>query len=168
MDNQVSSYCAIKAIIESSDNLDAETGIRISALFDHEEVGSESAQGAASSLTEQILRRLTDPSTFELAISRSFLISSDQAHALHPNYSEYHEENHRPTINGGVVLKYNGNQRYATNSITASIVRESARIAGVPMQDFLVKNDCACGSTIGPIISAKLGKFMLLLIKEYF
>lgn len=68
-----------------------------------------------------------------------------------------HEENHRPSINGGIVLKYNSNQRYTTNSVTASILREAAKIANVTVQDFMVKNDCPCGSTIGPIMSAKLG-----------
>lgn len=129
----------------------------MACIYDHEEIGSESAQGAASSFTEHVMRRLNDPQTFEIAVARSFMISADQAHAIHPNYSEMHEENHRPSINGGIVLKYNGNQRYATNSISASILRESARLANVKVQDFMVKNDCPCGSTIGPILAAKLG-----------
>ena len=83
----------------------------MAAIYDHEEIGSESAQGAASALTEHIMRRLTSTSTFELAVSRSFLISADQAHAVHPNYEDKHEDNHKPAIHGGVVLKYNGNQR---------------------------------------------------------
>ena len=111
MDNQVGSYCTIKGLIESSQNINAESGIRMAAIYDHEEIGSESAQGAASALTEQIMRRLSTPNTFELAVSRSFLISADQAHAVHPNYEDKHEDNHKPTIHGGVVLKHNGNQR---------------------------------------------------------
>ena len=85
-----------------------------------------------------MLRRLSNSEAFELAMSRSFLISADQAHAVHPNYSEYHEELHRPAINGGIVLKYNGNQRYATNSVTGAILRESAKIAGVTVQVSLI------------------------------
>lgn len=157
LDNQVGAYCSIKAIIDSNSSLNDNTGINISAIYDHEEVGSESAQGAGSSITEHILRRLSSPDVFELAMARSFLISADQAHAVHPNYSDKHEDDHRPSMHGGIVLKHNGNQRYSTNSISASVLRESSRLAGVDVQDFMVKNDCPCGSTIGPIMSAKLG-----------
>lgn len=157
LDNQVGAYCSIKSIIESSNNISNESGINIAAIYDHEEVGSDSAQGAGSSITEHILRRLSSPDVFELAMARSFLISADQAHAVHPNYADKHEEDHRPSMHGGIVLKHNGNQRYATNSISASVLRESSRLAGVEVQDFMVKNDCPCGSTIGPIMSAKLG-----------
>lgn len=76
-------------------------GINIAAIYDHEEVGSDSAQGAGSSITEHILRRLSSPDMFELAMARSFLISADQAHAVHPNYSDKHEEDHRPAMHGG-------------------------------------------------------------------
>jgi aspartyl aminopeptidase len=160
LDNQVGSYCSIEGLIQSCRNvedIESETGVRMAAIYDHEEVGSESATGAASALTEQIMRRLCESKSFELAMSRSFLISADQAHAVHPNYSDLHEENHRPSMHGGVVLKYNGNQRYATNCVSAGILREAARLANVPIQDFMVKNDMGCGSTIGPIMSAKLG-----------
>jgi aspartyl aminopeptidase len=111
LDNQVGAYCSIKGLIESTSTLETESGVRVAAIYDHEEIGSESAQGAASALTEHIMRRLTSPTTFELAVTRSFLISADQAHAIHPNYEDKHEDNHRPSIHGGVVLKYNGNQR---------------------------------------------------------
>lgn len=155
---KVGSYCAIKALIDSTENggLKDDENIRIAAIYDHEEVGSESATGAASALTEQVLRRLSGH-LFEVAIARSFLVSCDQAHAVHPNYAEYHEENHRPSFNGGIVLKYNGNQRYATNTVSASVIREAGRLAKVPVQDYMVKNDSPCGSTIGPILSSRLG-----------
>ena len=159
LDNQGGSYCSIKSLIESCEDessLENETGIRMAAIYDHEEIGSESAQGAASALTEQVLRRI-DPDNYELKISKSFLISADQAHALHPNYSDVHEENHKPSINGGIVLKYCGDQRYATNSISASVLREAAKIAKVPIQDYVFKNDNVRGSTIGPIMATKLG-----------
>ncbi|RNA11854.1 aspartyl aminopeptidase isoform X2 [Brachionus plicatilis] len=159
LDNQVGAYCTIKGLMDSVDmsDIENESIVRMACIYDHEEIGSESAQGAASSFTEHVMRRLNDSQSFELAVARSFMISADQAHAIHPNYSELHEENHRPSINGGIVLKYNGNQRYATNSVSASILRESARMANVKVQDFMVKNDCPCGSTIGPILAAKLG-----------
>lgn len=134
LDNQVGAYCSIQGLIESVGDLDNDENVRMAAIYDHEEVGSESATGAASAITEHILRRLADPNSFELAISRSFLISADQAHAIHPNYSEMHEENHRPTINGGVVLKYNSNQRYTTNSVSAAVLKEAAKLAKVTVQ----------------------------------
>merc|ERR1712185_267114 len=86
---------------------------------------------------------------------RSFCMSADTAHAVHPNYAEKHEPAHAPTLNKGTVIKTNDNQRYATNGDTGFVVRELARLAGIDVQEFMVKNDCPCGSTIGPLISSK-------------
>lgn len=96
-------------------------------------------------------------SSFERAMVKSLLISADMAHALHPNYPEKHEDQHRPMMNKGVVVKQNANQRYATTSITTHILRCIAETAGVTLQEFVVRNDSPCGSTIGPMLSAKLG-----------
>ena len=81
---------------------------------------------------------------------RSLILSVDMAHAIHPNYAAKHEKNHAPKMNSGVVIKSNSNQRYATNGITGFLAREMGRRAGVPVQEFAVRNDCPCGSTIGP------------------
>jgi aspartyl aminopeptidase len=79
------------------------------------------------------------------------------AHAVHPNYSDKHDECHRPRMHGGVVIKYNSNQRYATSSRSAAIIKTLAIQENIPIQEFMVRNDSPCGSTIGPIVSAKLG-----------
>ncbi len=87
------------------------------------------------------------------------------AHALHPNYAEKHEEAHRPVMNGGIVIKQNANQRYATTALTTHVLRQAAALArrqdgaggAVALQEFVVRNDSPCGSTIGPSLSAKLG-----------
>ncbi|KAB2622423.1 aspartyl aminopeptidase [Pyrus ussuriensis x Pyrus communis] len=105
------------------------------ALFDHEEVGSDSAQGAGSPAMLNTLSRITSSSTIdskllEKAIQRSFLVSANMAHALHPNYIGKHEENHQPKLHGGLVIKHN-----ATNAVTALIFREIARNHSLPVQD---------------------------------
>lgn len=161
LDNLHSSYCSLEGLIEAPE-LDADENIRVVALFDHEEVGSESAQGAGSALIDYVLHRIAAPAgaaadAFERAMAKSMLVSADMAHGVHPNYSEKHEGQHRPSLHGGPVIKFNCNQRYATNAVTASILREAALLAQVPLQDFVVRNDSPCGSTIGPILSAGLG-----------
>eukprot|EP00560_Eucampia_antarctica_P000761 CAMPEP_0197842514 /NCGR_PEP_ID=MMETSP1437-20131217/46780_1 /TAXON_ID=49252 ORGANISM="Eucampia antarctica, Strain CCMP1452" /NCGR_SAMPLE_ID=MMETSP1437 /ASSEMBLY_ACC=CAM_ASM_001096 /LENGTH=166 /DNA_ID=CAMNT_0043452397 /DNA_START=465 /DNA_END=965 /DNA_ORIENTATION=+ len=91
-------------------------------------------------------------------IDQSFVLSVDQAHAIHPNYASKHEKGHSPKMNSGMVIKRNSNQRYATNAVTGLIMKEIAKKANLPiLQEFVVRNDCGCGSTIGPIISAATG-----------
>ena len=90
-------------------------------------------------------------------IDRSFMISSDNAHAVHPNYASRHDENHGPLLNGGPVIKTNANQRYASNSETAALFRLLCQKLDIPVQSFVVRSDMACGSTIGPITAGGIG-----------
>ncbi|ORX90619.1 aspartyl aminopeptidase [Basidiobolus meristosporus CBS 931.73] len=163
LDNLMMSHCSVSALINSLEHgstLVDDSCIRMVALFDNEEIGSQSAYGADSHLLEATLRRLqagTNPTAFEESIHKSFLVSADMAHAVHPNYPEKHEENHRPAMHKGLVIKVNANQRYATTAATSLEIKALAKKHGIPLQEFVVRNDMGCGSTIGPILSAKLG-----------
>jgi len=165
IDNLFMSYCALVGLIESStqESVARETRVRLVALFDNEEVGSETSHGASSNMMPQTLERIVfalggrDTSAVQRSYRNSFVISADMAHAVHPNYPEKHEENHQPAMHKGVVIKYSGNQRYATTAITAFLLKELARRHQVPMQEFIVRNDSPCGTTIGPILSSHCG-----------
>ncbi|WPK27532.1 hypothetical protein PUMCH_004924 [Australozyma saopauloensis] len=155
-DNLTSCFAAAKALLSAEV---ASTGASLISLFDHEEIGSVSAQGADSSFLPDILNRLADSDAGALArmCSQSFVISSDQAHGVHPNYERFYEKANRPHVNGGPVIKINANQRYATNSRGIVLIKAIAERSKVPMQLFVVRNDSPCGSTIGPMLLAKLG-----------
>mmetsp|Transcript_32961 Transcript_32961/g.87444 ORF Transcript_32961/g.87444 Transcript_32961/m.87444 type:complete len:281 (+) Transcript_32961:620-1462(+) len=166
LDNQVHCFTSMEALIEQSKNLESDTDVSMIALFDHEEVGSESAQGAGSALMRDAIERVSEcvnggsgGEFHKVSVKKSFIISADVAHAVHPNYASKHEANHSPPLNGGTVIKTNSNQRYATNAVSGFMVRELARRSAVPvlMQEFCVRNDCPCGSTIGPMVSALTG-----------
>jgi len=188
LDNLGMSYCSTVGLINSltpSSALENESSIRLISLFDHEEIGSQTAQGADSNLLPAMIRRLSvlpsstesesdksydkvaesDTATaYEQTLSTSFLISADMAHSVNPNYPAKYESDHRPEMNKGVVIKINANARYATNSPGIVLLQEVAQRAaqgnsgeGVPLQLFVVRNDSSCGSTIGPMLSAALG-----------
>uniref|UniRef100_A0A0N5APC7 Aspartyl aminopeptidase n=1 Tax=Syphacia muris TaxID=451379 RepID=A0A0N5APC7_9BILA len=161
LDNLVGAYTAITGLLESLNDgsLAEDSNMRVVACYDNEECGSGSAQGAESSVTEWFLRRLCKSfnGCFEEAIAKSFMLSVDNAHAINPNYADKHERNHKPKFHGGVVMKVNVNQRYATNSTTGAVIRRIAQLANEPLQKVVVRNDMPCGTTVGPILSSKLG-----------
>ncbi|KAI3643432.1 hypothetical protein MP228_012987 [Amoeboaphelidium protococcarum] len=185
LDNLMMSYCAVEALLNSAGGDQSnECGISMVTLFDNEEVGSDSAYGANSNFLPSVLNRIVSSFAYskdsssvgsvESALSRcmasSLLISADMAHAIHPNYADKHEQNHQPVMNEGVTIKINANQRYATTSIGSSILKQIAqdynqKIASngsnnnkpLKLQEFVVRNDSPCGSTIGPILSTKMG-----------
>ena len=167
LDNLCMSFCSMMALIKSvssSEALDDESAIRLIALFDHEEIGSNTAQGADSNLLPSILRRLSvlgsddaGSTAYEESLAASFLISADMAHSVNPNFASKYETDHKPEMNKGVVIKINANARYATNSPGIVLLQEVARRAKVPLQPFVVRNDSSCGSTIGPMLAAALG-----------
>ncbi|KAK6933537.1 Peptidase M18 [Dillenia turbinata] len=168
LDNLASSYCAVRALMDSSEtpgSLSNEHAIRMVALFDNEEVGSNSVQGAGAPTMFQAMRRIVDclahepagEGAYQRAIRQSFLVSADMAHGVHPNYMDKHEEHHRPELHKGLVIKHNANQRYATSGVTSFLFKEVAKLHNLPTQEFVVRNDMGCGSTIGPIIASGVG-----------
>ncbi|GAB4855159.1 hypothetical protein Ancab_023785 [Ancistrocladus abbreviatus] len=90
------------------------------------------------------------------------------AHGVHPNYIDKHEEHHRPEMQKGLVIKHNANQRYATSGITAFLFKEVAKIHNLPTQEFVVRNDMGCGSTIGPYSPQELGSELLIVVLHSF
>ncbi|KAL8796620.1 MAG: hypothetical protein Q9195_001010 [Heterodermia aff. obscurata] len=169
LDNLEMSYCSTMALINSvasQTSLENDSAIRLISLFDHEEIGSNTAQGADSNFLPTVLRRLSvlglghkqpNNTYYEQSLASSFLISADMAHSVNPNYSGKYEPDHKPEMNKGTVIKINANARYATNSPGIVLIQEAARRAKVPLQLFVVRNDSSCGSTIGPMLSAALG-----------
>lgn len=158
LDNLVSCWAAVEALIASP----AAGQVSVVALFDHEEVGSESTTGASGPLLETVLERLVlarggDRDDLHRAIAASSCVSADNAHAVHPNYPERHEPGHRPLVNQGPALKINSNQRYATSAETAALFARACTAAGVPLQTFVSRNNMPCGSTIGPLTATRLG-----------
>ena len=156
LDNQISCFAALQALL-SVDAAGTDQNCMI-ILNDHEEVGSTSALGAQGSFLRDILERLLpNPGERQAMLRNSLLISADNAHALHPNFADKHDPQHQPLMNKGPVIKINANQRYATNAETAARFRLLCQQAEVPVQEFVVRNDMGCGSTIGPLTAAKIG-----------
>ncbi len=161
IDNLVSCFAAATALVDVASR-DPGPHIAAICLFDHEEVGSVSATGAASPWLQNLIARLGagfDASFDDLATARadSLMLSADGAHATHPNYPERHDPEHPVLLNGGPVLKTNTNQRYATNAVSGAAFRLACEQAEVPMQHFVNRSDTACGSTIGPVTAGRTG-----------
>jgi len=153
LDNLLSCYVGLQAIKEASAEKSA-----LLICSDHEEVGSESTSGAAGPFLEMLLRRI-NPSheDYSRMIDASMMISCDNAHGVHPNFTSKHDENHGPLLNHGPVIKVNANQRYASNSQTISKFKLLCKKADTPYQSFVTRTDMGCGSTIGPITATKIG-----------
>jgi aspartyl aminopeptidase len=153
LDNLLSCYLGLSAIIDADNK-------RSSLLIcnDHEEVGSVSACGAKGSMLDDFISRLIPETQSRLrCINKSLMISADNAHGIHPNFVDKHDENHGPILNHGPVIKVNANQRYATNSETSGLFRYWCQQVDVPVQSFVTRSDMGCGSTIGPITAAEMG-----------
>jgi aspartyl aminopeptidase len=154
LDNLLSCFVGLSSLIQSDNKFTS-----LLVCNDHEEVGSVSAAGAQGPFLKSVLERLAGNDNQKLSrmIDRSIMISADNAHGIHPNYLDRHDDAHGPILNQGPVIKTNANQRYATNSKTSSLFRHLCKKADVPVQSFAMRNDMLCGSTIGPITAGGIG-----------
>ncbi|MDP6968414.1 MAG: M18 family aminopeptidase [Gammaproteobacteria bacterium] len=153
LDNLLSCYVGLQALLQA----ETDQGILL-VCNDHEEVGSQTAEGAQGGFLLSVLQRLyPTPEKMHQVLHQSVLVSADNAHAVHPNYASKHDAQHGPQLNAGPVIKINANQRYATNAITSALMHELAQQQELPIQSFVVRSDMGCGSTIGPITAAQLG-----------
>lgn len=132
--------------------------VPVLCVFDSEEVGSSSVQGAASTLLPDTLERICEACSWDYRrmLSQSFMISADNAHAVHPNHPELADSTNAPVVNGGIVLKFNASQRYTTDGVSAAVFRKVCGKAGVPVQTYCNRADIAGGATLGHISLGKV------------
>ena len=135
--------------------------VAVHAVFDNEEVGSGTKQGAASTFLRDVLDRIASASGMTgedqiRALRSSFMVSADNAHSVHPNHEEKADPTNRPVINGGVVIKYSANQKYTTDAVSGAVFRKICRAAGVPYQTFANRSDQPGGSTLGNLSSLQV------------
>lgn len=161
LDNLLSCFVALHALIEGKDETAS-----VLVCNDHEEVGSVSASGAEGPFLKSVLQRMLESedkaggssaASFDRAIQNSVLLSVDNAHGVHPNFSDKHDSAHSPKLNAGPVIKINANQRYASNSESIALLKSICNRLDIGHQSFVMRSDMGCGSTIGPITSALLG-----------
>ena len=148
--------CAFSCIKALTDNKENNKSVNVCAIFDNEEVGSTTKQGADSSFLYDVLSRISmcmgkDSEDFIRVCASSFMLSADNAHAVHPNYKEQADPTNRPYMNKGNVIKYNANQKYTTDAISASIFKEICKKVGVEVQSYVNRSDIPGGSTLGNI-----------------
>ena len=160
LDNLASCHAALQALLD--DEVLNTDNTLVCAFFDHEEIGSESNKGADGSFFTDVLQRIalaseTNREDFARALAKSFMISADMAHAYQPNFPLAYDPDHKVTVNRGPVIKVNANHRYSSESVSQAMFVNWCEQAGVPYQKYSHRSDLACGSTIGPITSARLG-----------
>jgi len=159
IDNLLSCWAAASALSASTPQKDTASVV---ALFDHEEVGSDTLNGASGPLLDRLIEMISEScaaskSELYAALGRSLLISTDNAHGVHPNYPERHDPNNAPYLNRGVAVKINESQRYASTPHSVRGVLALFENEGLNPQVFVSRNNIACGSTIGPITSTRVG-----------
>lgn len=157
LDNLSSVHAAVEAFTNTAQGSD----FHVLVCFDHEEIGSCTRSGAQGPFLSTILRRISashgwDEDAHFAALARSFVISADAGHSVHPNYAHMHDPEHLPELNRGPLLKVNANQRYTSEGPSSARWMRMCRAAGVPTQPFVSNNAVPCGSTIGPFVAANI------------
>lgn len=152
-------HAGLTALLNTSDAVPETT--QVLAIFDNEETGSQTKQGAGSPFLASILERLTlaqggTADDFYRSVEQAFMISADNAHAWHPNYTEKYDPTNHPILGGGPVIKFNAAQKYASDAVSAAVFAGICELAGVPCQHFVNHSDVAGGSTLGNILASSL------------
>jgi aspartyl aminopeptidase len=158
IDNLSSVYSSLTALIENKNN----NGICIAACLDNEEIGNQSAQGSAGDFLENTLKRIAyafnlNEEQYAQALTKSFLLSLDVAHAIHPNHPEKHDPSNRTILGSGVAIKYNSNLSYVTDATSSAVIKAIFDKANVKYQAFFSRSDMPCGSTLGRSFITRVG-----------
>ena len=158
LDDLQCAFAALQGFLTAADS----RSVAAYCLLDNEEVGSQTRQGAASTFLRETMERICQAQglTLRTMAANSFLLSCDNAHGVHPNHPEYADKNHTVRLNGGVVIKFNANQRYTTDAVSAALVQEICAAAGVPFQRYANRADMAGGSTLGSIANTQVSLLM--------
>lgn len=156
LDNLVCAFASLDAIVNSTTD-----GINVAFLADSEEIGSRTPEGADSDFLQKTVKRINkslgyDCVALDKALARSFLVSADNAHAVHPNHPELSDPTNKVLMGGGVVIKYHANRNYTTDALSSALFKQIAKDADVKTQDFYMRSDLRCGSTLGAISSSHL------------
>ncbi len=157
LDDLQCAFASVKAFVQGKN----ENSVTLCCIFDNEEVGSGTKQGADSTFLEDVLERIAGSlgltrEQYHMMIASGFMLSADNGHAVHPNHIAKADPTNQPYMNGGVVLKYNANQKYTTDAVSAAIFRKICKNAGVPVQVYVNHSDVAGGSTLGNISNSHI------------
>lgn len=160
IDNLAGVHASLSAI--GMQEKPAQKALHMAFFWDNEEIGSRSKEGAASPFLSDMLQRIgyslnIDAEELLLIKNRSLCVSIDMAHALNPNYPKKHEPHHIPLLGKGIVLKYNADQKYASNALSAAVIVHACRELNLPFQQYVCRSDIPCGSTVGPIVAQGTG-----------
>ena len=151
------------AVIESLLRAEAAAHTQLAVLFDSEEIGSKTYQGANGSHLRDVIERITisigdnEADSVFRTLAHSAMVSGDAAHGIHPSYAEKHDEHFKPSLNGGPVIKISAGQRYTSTAITAAVFEQICKSLSVPVQRIIARSDIPSGGTVGPEVSSRLG-----------